>query len=380
LERVRTKLAATEGNRAQSASVDVQMEYKQALELLVQMSESSPNIKLVPTAGLCENIETVALFIAKSSVDTDMRAQYEKASSLLADFGETETAIEYSPNMAFADKLQVVVEHHRNQAQEMLMLHDDADLLATALSKNDDLELEITKIKTTIRKLTDERDRFHTDKSTAEAATKAHHQTAMKNLTKLEDERSKHKKQIQEREVAVKANTKKQKSKHDMLLSEIRQMEEKYQTMKDQLGVKQSEVAKLVAGAKIEIEQLEREKTEMLAKLEKSSALLKVQTASQSCCCENRYNGRYLGQVPIPNNRPDQEILWNAIDQLKLQSANAARLDVTVMTVPGHATNTLTGKRWPKMLQMSTQSGRFSLSQPFHQILSVGQVEMYVVC
>ena len=92
---------------------------------------------------------------------------------------------------------------------------------------------------------------------------------------------------------------------------------------------------------------------------------------------ENGYNGRYLGQVPIPNNRPDQDTLWSAIDALKIESAKVGRIDVTVMIVPGKGVRG--GKRRPKMLQMATQSGRFSLSQPFHQIQSVGQVGNHVV-
>ena len=377
LERLKHKLSDEDDTRS-SANVDVQMEYKQAMDILLNLSEIDSNIKLSATAGLAENVESLVLFCTKISLDPETRRQFTRANEMLTDLGATESNVEFLPSMMFADKLQTIVELFRGQQKELALNHDDADLLATALSKNDDLENALAKANKRASEAEAERDVSFSKLQSADAKIQTQQQIALKNLTKLEAERAKSKKQLLDREGASKAAALEMKAVNDVLESKIRAASNDNQLLRDQVSVKQSEVVKLVAGAKIEIEQLERDKTNATAQLQKAKALAKVSAAS--CCCENRYNGRYLGQVPIPNNRPDQEILWSAIDTLKVESSKIGRIDVTVMTVPGHSMKGgREGKRWPKMLQMATQSGRFSLSQPFHQILSVGQVEKYVI-
>lgn len=377
LERVKHKLGDNDDSRS-AANVDVQMEYMQARKILLNLSETDANIKLSATAGLAENVESLVLFCTKISLDPEMRRQYMRADEMMTDLGETESNVDFMPSMMFADKLQMVVENFRTQQKELAMNHDDADLLATALSKNDDLEGALAKANKRASDADAEKDSSLSKLQSADAKIKTQQQIALKNLTKLEAERAKSKKVLLDREGATKTAALEMKAVNDKLENKIRELSNQNQLLKDEVSVKRSEVVKLVAGAKIEIEQLERDKTNATAQLQKAKAMAKVSAAV--CCCENRYNGRYLGQVPIPNNRPDQEILWSAIDTLKIESAKIGRIDVTVMTVPGHSIKGgREGKRWPKMLQMATQSGRFSLSQPFHQILSVGQVEKYVI-
>lgn len=147
---------------------------------------------------------------------------------------------------------------------------------------------------------------------------------------------------------------------------------------KSQIDVKNLSIQKLVQHAKMEMDQLDD-------KYKKARAALNTRKTT-ICCCANRYNGRYLGQVPIPTNRPDQDILWEAIDRLKEQAIALAdsrgratsAFDVSAMTVPGYTVKGST-RKWPKMLYMCTQSGRHVFAQPFNNILSVGQVDRFVI-
>lgn len=377
LERVKHKLGDDDGAQS-SANADVQMEYRQAMDILLNLSEMDANIKLSATAGLAENVESLVLFCTKIALDPEMRKQYLRAEEILTELGETESRIDFLPSMMFADKLVTVAASFKAQQKELSLKNDDNDLLTTALLKNDDLETALAKATRRASEADAAKEAALSALQNADAKIKTQQQMAVKNLTKLEAERAKSKKQLLDREGVSKAAALEMKAVNDKLESKYRTLSIQTNLLKDQVSVKQSEVVKLVAGAKIEIEQLERDKAKAIAELQKAKAMVKVSAAV--CCCENRYNGRYLGQVPIPNNRPDQEILWSAIDTLKIESAKVGRIDVTVMTVPGHSLKGVReGKRWPKMLQMATQSGRFSLSQPFHQILSVGQVEKYVI-
>jgi hypothetical protein len=81
--------------------------------------------------------------------------------------------------------------------------------------------------------------------------------------------------------------------------------------------------------------------------------------------------------VPIPNEHVNQDILWGAIDTLKEQAAQVQRIDVSMMTVPAYTD--ATGKKWPKLLQMSSQTGGLSLALPLNQFASLGTVEQYVL-
>jgi len=147
---------------------------------------------------------------------------------------------------------------------------------------------------------------------------------------------------------------------------------------KQQIDAKNLSIQKLVQHAKMEMDQLDE-------KYKKAKAALNTRKTT-ICCCANRYNGRYLGQVPIPTNRPDQDILWEAIDRLKDQAQQVATsrgrstyaFDVSAMTVPGYTVKNST-RKWPKMLYMCTQSGRHVFAQPFNNILSVGQVDKFVI-
>ena len=55
--------------------------------------------------------------------------------------------------------------------------------------------------------------------------------------------------------------------------------------------------------------------------------------------------------------------------------------EVTVVTIAGH-TPTSTHRKWPKMLVMATQSGKFALVVPYDKILSIGTVgtNVIIVC
>lgn len=309
------------------------------LELNVSELRSNRDALEFELTQIKEKVEGTATEV---DLTADSQMDYSHCREILAQFFETDGANikmgeSDSPRKSMADLeanddsiatwVNMVIQHCRKLTREALGHHDEVDSMSAA---NRDLENEIESLR-----------------------------------QEMEADRKRASKQYSERAAVIA----KHKAEHERLNAQIRQHVERERQIQAQLAAKEAAVNKLSTVSHAEVEELRARLTQAKADLG---------TRKAECCCANRYNGRYLGQVSIPTNRPNQEVLWEAIDKVKESAEKAGQFEVSIMTVPGHSVQN-SSRRWPKMLHMCTENGRHSLVQPFTQILSVGQVEKYVI-
>eukprot|EP00039_Didymoeca_costata_P011879 m.168473 g.168473 ORF g.168473 m.168473 type:complete len:646 (-) comp15319_c2_seq1:3349-5286(-) len=279
------------------------------------------------------------------SITSDAQMDYGQCRELISQYFETDGAKIKGSQDAFSSKptspdgqpqdeyeglssaVGILIQHCRKITREGLSHQDEVDALKNAVR---DLENEISGLR-----------------------------------QEMELDRKRASKHLSERASVIA----KYKAEREHLNAEIRKREDREREVNEQLSAKDALLTK-------QANQNRTELAELQTKYDRAKAHLNTRKAD--CCCANRYNGRYLGQVSIPTNRPNQDVLWKAIDKVRASAESAGNFEVSIMTVPGHKVER-TGRFWPKMLHMSTESGRHSVVQPFTQILSVGQVDKFVI-